>query len=146
MSNNWYQQQPDGYQPAGNNDVARSGSLLSGYQPQQPPMNTPQAYNQYSPISPTNMPPPQPERWPGEQAGIMSKPRSKGQGLLSNAVQMARSWSGKMASVQGISTQSAPPPLVLYHPGLNQTQAPKSKPWKRSRTLRITRQMRQRRQ
>ncbi len=61
---------------------------------------------------------------------------------FSNAVQTVRSWSGKFAAAR-TGNAVDPNPLVIYRP---RAQEPfRRKPWKRSRALRISQQMRRRR-
>ncbi|HEV2581213.1 MAG TPA: transglycosylase domain-containing protein [Ktedonobacteraceae bacterium] len=72
--------------------------------------------------------------------------------LLSNAMQTMRHWSGKFAAARA-GNVDASPPLVLYRPGVPQPPQP-PKPaqkvrrtsWKRSHVLRVSMQMRRRRE
>src|SRR6266852_171256 len=135
----WNQQPPENNRPAGNNGNPRAGRSLREYAQQQqipqqypPAMPRPQGPAQFSP-----MPPPQPSQ---RQGGPLPGQR----GWVANTMQTVRRWSGHMAAVPGKVDQQ---PLVLYRPG--QRIAPvkqKVKPWKRSRTMRISMQMRLRRE
>jgi membrane peptidoglycan carboxypeptidase len=85
----------------------------------------------------------------GEQSlGISS--RVKKQGVFVNSLNMMRRWSGKMAQIAGCVPQPPAPYMERQPtPGVSQQNSPvlprQSKPWKRSRTLRITQKMKQRR-
>ena len=83
--------------------------------------------------------------------GFANQTQSSNQGMLSNAVNMVRSWSGKMATVAGYVPQPPAPYMERHHtPQQTETaqpfQRPPRRPWKRSRILRITTKIRQRRQ
>src|SRR5713226_9272590 len=148
MSNNYWNQQPNGNgsHPAENNGEYRAGSLLHDYNDQQrqmahqyapPTRPAPQGPPPYSPM-PQNQPPQQQgQNWPTAQ-GWPSSPS-----FLNNAVQMVRHLSGKMTAARVGNVDQEP--LVLYRP----TVPPpliitRSKPWKRSRAVRIAMQMRRR--
>jgi membrane peptidoglycan carboxypeptidase len=60
---------------------------------------------------------------------------------MSNTKQMIRRWSGRMRAIPSVNQQ----PLVLYRPG-SPPPVQKSKPWKRSRTIRVAMLMRRRRE
>ncbi|WP_161981977.1 transglycosylase domain-containing protein [Dictyobacter alpinus] len=74
-------------------------------------------------------------------------------GFLSTTVDLVRHWSGKVAAVAGYKVQPPAPYMERYHAPNPQpaiTESPVSQPqrkrsWRRSRTLRIAMQMRQRR-
>src|SRR5437588_1099712 len=160
MSNNfWNQQQQNGNNPSQNNGAPLPGNLLRDYRQQQgfqeyPPAQQPavmpptQGPPPYAPVSP--LPPPlatprqgqlaEQQGWPSAQSWPSSQ-RQQGQGWVSNTVQMVRRWSaGRMTAVPPVSQN----PLELYRPRI--PAAPlRSKPWKRSRTLRIAMHMKHRR-
>src|SRR5579863_5792450 len=123
---NWNQQPPQNNEPAGNNDRPHAGRLIPDYAQRQQ-MPQPQPPPPYSPMPPYQQrsgPPPQQQGW------------------VANTMQVARRWSGQMAAVP-VSQQ----PLVRYRPG--KPIAPvehKAKPWKRSRTMRISMYMQRRRE
>jgi membrane peptidoglycan carboxypeptidase len=63
---------------------------------------------------------------------------------VANTMQIVRRWSGHMAAVPSRVDQQ---PLVLYRPGQPITPVKQeAKPWKRSRTMRVSMQMRRRRE
>ncbi|GER87099.1 hypothetical protein KDW_12610 [Dictyobacter vulcani] len=71
-------------------------------------------------------------------------------GLLSTTVDLVRRWSGKMATVAGYKIQPPAPYMERYHmpapgPVVSTPQPQRKRAWRRSRTLRIAMQMRQRR-
>jgi membrane peptidoglycan carboxypeptidase len=82
---------------------------------------------------------------PGQVSSKPSLQNPQGQGMLSNTLNMVRRWSGKMATVE------PPAPYMERYHAPRQTGAeqpflgPSYRRWKRSRTLRIIRQVRQRR-
>ncbi|GHO88937.1 transglycosylase domain-containing protein [Dictyobacter formicarum] len=91
----------------------------------------------------------------GEAAGM----RGRGQllrppGLLTHTMNMVRHWSGKVAAVAGHKILPPAPYMERYHGAapasggtILQTPLPQRKtPWRRSRTLRIAMQMKQRRE
>ncbi|GCE17884.1 transglycosylase domain-containing protein [Dictyobacter kobayashii] len=108
---------------------------------------SPQPYNagnqQWSPVAPQ----------PGQQYPRQPQPQSmtpqQRHGLLSNTVDMMRRWSGKFASVAGHQVQPPAPYLDRYRPasmpGVEMSPSRPSRPWKRSRVLRINQHIRQRR-
>lgn len=143
MSDNWSQSPANNGRNGHveNKSVPPSGKLLSNYrQQQQPPQqfrpNLPAKQGGGSLLSP--MPPstPQPQNDQG----------SKGYRWVAGTMDMMRRWSGKMTAARA-GNQDVPPPMVLYRPGKPEVAPVKrSEPWKRSRTLRITAQMRRRRE
>ena len=157
MSNDfWNQQHLNGHKPIENNGAARSGSILRDYrqQPQQgqevqqyAPLSTPPAQG-YSPNTPPPAPGqmynngqqqgwPAPQSWPSANNG-----QQQGQSWVANTLQKVRRWSGRIAAVPPVD----PNPLVLYRPGKSwEQERPKSKPWKRSRTVRVAMLMKHRR-
>src|SRR5260370_6926588 len=72
---------------------------------------------------------PAPQRWPSRSC-------------LGNAIQTVRRLAGKMAAVRGQNVDQNP--LVLYRPSMPPLP-PKSKPWKRSRSVRLAMLMHHRR-
>ncbi|GCE04093.1 transglycosylase domain-containing protein [Dictyobacter aurantiacus] len=120
--------------PAGQGMQQRSPSQRTSGAPnrQWQPAAGPQPGQQYSPQS-------QPPMSPAQQ-------RSN---LLSNTVDMMRRWSGKVATVAGHQMQPPAPYMDHYRPpsppGPGQLVTHTSRPWKRSRVLRINQQIRQRR-
>src|SRR6266567_1326868 len=159
MSNNFWHQQQNGNTSSQNNDHAtlpsngrtRTGSLLRDYRQQQqgPQQHTPtlmappQASPSYPPQTPQPQLPqrqPQSQAWPSPQSWPTGN-RRPGQGWIANTVQMVRRWSGRVVAVPPPVDQQ---PLVLYRPNAP-LPVEKRKPWKRSRTMRITMQMKRRR-
>ena len=169
MSNNYWNQQPENNNGNHHNGSPRSGSLIRNYSdrtmqapPQYSPLTnqTPQGAppSQYSPPPPQYSPltnqtpqgaPPsqyspspvytsQQQEWPAPQAWPTSS-------LLGNAMQTVRRWTGKMKAARGGNVDQDP--LVLYRPSSPlPVLLPKSKPWKRSHSVRVAMLMRQRRE
>ena len=132
MSNNYWSQEPDSNQVAQQNGKPRSGGLLSRYSEQllqAPSQHVPPAVQ-----APQGAPPYVPS--PQQQAGPAPS-------FFANAMQTMRRWSGKMAATRGGVVDENP--LVLYRPSAPPLPA-RSKPWKRSRSVRIAMQMRHRRE
>jgi membrane peptidoglycan carboxypeptidase len=152
MSNDfWNQQHLNDQMPAENNGASRSGSLLHDYRQNQQqqqefqqysPLSTPPGQGQppYSPLPPG---PPQQQGWPAPQSWPSgNSTEQQGQGWVANTMQMVRRWSGRIAAVPPVD----PNPLVLYRPVRPLEQRPpKSKPWKRSRSVRVAMLMKHRR-
>lgn len=120
-------------------------------QPLPPGQPFPTAYvpNPYSPMP--QMPPqgqyPRTQGLRNSQSeqGVQQLPFPQ-QGFIGNAAQMVRSWSGKMLAARNVVQQPVPPPMVRYRNTDPTVPAqPKPKRWKRSRTLRVSMQMRHRR-
>src|SRR6266581_3954879 len=147
MSNNYWNQQPENNNGSHNNGSPRSGSLVRNYSdqtvqapPQYSPLmgQTPHAAppSQYSPIPPVNTP--QQQEWPAPQAWPTPS-------FFGNAMQTVRRWTGKMAAARGVNVDQDP--LILYRPTTPPpVLAPRSKPWKRSHSVRVAMQMRHRRE
>ncbi len=147
MSNNYWNQQPENNNGSHNNGSPRSGSLVRNYSdqtvqapPQYSPFmdQTPQggSPSQYSPIPPVNTP--QQQEWPAPQAWPTPS-------FFGNAMQTVRRWTGKMAAARGVNVDQDP--LILYRPTTPPpVLAPRSKPWKRSHSVRVAMQMRHRRE
>lgn len=158
-NNHWNAPQQNGHQPQGQ----RPGSLLRNYrqQQQQPsqsgvqqmsPTNQsplpPQGPPQYSPLPPTpaQWSPDQPAQrqlpaqWPSPHGGQPPHPPAGSQGWMANTMQRVRQWSGRMRALPQVDQD----PLVLYRPTAP-APLPKSQPWQRSRSTRITMLMRHRR-
>src|SRR5437016_4890839 len=147
MSNNYWNQQPENNEGSHNNGSPRSGNLIRNYSdqtvqapPQYSPLigQTPQAAppSQYSPIPPVNTP--QQQEWPAPQAWPTPS-------FFGNAMQTVRRWTGKMAAARGVNVDQDP--LILYRPTTPPpVLAPRSKPWKRSHSVRVAMQMRHRRE
>ncbi|HEY6285175.1 MAG TPA: transglycosylase domain-containing protein, partial [Ktedonobacteraceae bacterium] len=147
MSNNYGNQQPENNNGSHNNRSPRSGRLIRHYSDQTvqaPPQYSPlmgQAPQgapptQYSPMTPVNTP--QQEKWPAPQAWPTPS-------FFGNAMQTVRRWTGKMAAARGGNVDQDP--LVLYRPAPPPpVLAPRSKPWKRSHSVRVALMMRQRRE
>ncbi len=147
MSNNYWNQQPENNNGSHNNGSPRSGSLIRNYSdqtvqapPQFSPLmgQTPQGAppSQYSPIPPVHTP--QQQEWPGPQAWPTPT-------FFGNALQTVRRWTGKMTAARGGNVDQDP--LVLYRPNTPPpVLAPRSKPWKRSHSVRVAMQMRHRRE
>jgi len=134
----WNQQPPENNRPAGNNGSSPAGRSLRQYAQQQkpqqyfPPMPPPQGPPTYSPM---------PQMQPPQQQG---GPPPAQRRWVANTMQTVRRLSGHMAAVPSRVNQ---PPLALYRPGHPITPLKqKAKPWKRSRTMRISMQMRRRRE
>jgi membrane peptidoglycan carboxypeptidase len=80
--------------------------------------------------------------------GIVSK--MKRQGVFANGFNMVRQWSGKVATLAGYVPQPPAPYMERRHTPVVSSQSslwlsPHAQPWRRSRALRITHQMKQRR-
>ncbi len=132
MSNNYWGQEPNSNHVAQRNGKPRSGGLLSRYSDQllqAPSQHVPPAVQ-----APQGAPPYVPS--PQQQAGPAPS-------FFANAMQTMRRWSGKMAATRGGVVDEGP--LVLYRPPAPPLPA-RSKPWKRSRSVRIAMQMRHRRE
>ncbi|GCF06582.1 transglycosylase domain-containing protein [Dictyobacter arantiisoli] len=72
----------------------------------------------------------------------------RSQGLLAYTVDIVRRWSGKIVAVTGHTVQPPAPYMQLHHPSTEVKQASlvqRKKPWRRSRSLRVSMQMKQRR-
>ncbi len=123
-----------------------SGYLGSPNEAAQPPYNyMPQPAQQ-----PFSSVPPAPNNWPTYTPDMNAS--SRPQSMFSNTMDMVRRWSGKMASVAGYNVRPPAPPMELYRPPtfMSAPEAPvlpptRNQPWKRSRAVRVTKQMRQRR-
>ncbi|GLV57384.1 hypothetical protein KDH_42200 [Dictyobacter sp. S3.2.2.5] len=124
-------------------------------------------YQQFSPSAQGGQSvPPQPgqdvqQRSPSRQAGgapnqqypsqaqPQMPPDQQRPNVLSNTVDMMRRWSGKVAAVAGHQVQPPAPYMDYYRPpsppGPHQPVIRTSRPWKRSRALRINQHIRQRR-
>ena len=147
MSNNYWNQQPENNKGSHNNGSPRSGSLIRNYSdqtvqapPQYSPLmgQTPQGASpsQYSPLPTVNTP--QQQEWPAPQAWPTPT-------FFGNAMQTVRRWTGKMTAARGGNVDQDP--LVLYRPTIPPpVLAPRSKPWKRSHSVRVALQMRHRRE
>ena len=136
----WNQQPPENNRPAGNNGSSPAGRSLHQYGQQQ--QQKPQQY--FPPMPPPQGPPPystMPQMRPPQQQG---GPPPAQRRWVANTMQTVRRLSGHMAAVPSRVNQ---PPLALYRPGHPITPLKqKAKPWKRSRTMRISMQMRRRRE
>src|SRR5436190_19905279 len=147
MSNNYWNQQPDNNNGNQQNGYPRSGNLLRDYSEQ-----TVQAPPQYSPLmgqTPQGAPPPQysplppvytpqQQAWPAPQAWPTPS-------FFGNALQTVRRWTGKMTAARGGNVDQDP--LVLYRPSSPPPMLPpRSKPWKRSHSVRVAMMMRHRRE
>src|SRR6266480_399874 len=147
MSNNYWNQQPENNKGSHNNGSPRSGSLIRNYSDQTvqaPPQYSPlmgqipqgAPPSQYSPVPPVNTP--QQQEWPSPQAWPTPT-------FLGNAIQTVQRWTGKMTAARGGNVDQDP--LVLYRPAAPPpVLAPRSKPWKRSHSVRVALMMRQRRE
>lgn len=109
---------------------------------QQSPVQSPMLPMQQPPLQPRMQPPAElsPRGWPTSQ-GYPSPPRP--QGLLASTMQAVRSWSGKMMAMRQ-APLPVPEPLVIYHPAMPELPT-RTKPWKRSRTMRVALRMKHRR-
>src|SRR5438046_5317799 len=158
MSNDfWNQQQLNGKLPSQHNGAPRSGSLLRDYRHQQQqqgqgfqqysPLSTPPTYTQgpppSSPLPPSSGQPhyngqmPRQQGWPTE-----NNTKQQGQGWVANTMQTVRRWSGRFSAIPPVDQS----PLVLYRPSSPLRQElPKTKPWKRSRSMRVSMMMKHRR-
>ncbi len=147
MSNNYWNQQPENNNGSQINGTPRSGSMVRNYSdqtvqapPQYSPLmsQTPQGAppSQYSPIPPVNTP--HQQEWPAPQAWPTPS-------FLGNAMQTVRRWTGKMAAARVVNVDQDP--LILYRPNTPPPMlAPRSKPWRRSHSVRVAMQMRHRRE
>jgi len=147
MSNTYWTRQPENASGNQNNGSPPSGSLIRNY-PDKPEHAPPQYSpsmgqapqgvppSQYLPLSPIRTP--QQQQWPEPQSWPTP-------GFFENAREAVRRWSGKMAAARRHSVDQDP--LVLYHPVAPlPVQDPKRKPWRRSHSVRVARQMRHRRE
>jgi len=143
MSNNYWNQQHGNNQAAQHNGNPRQGSKVHNYTerqlqaPQQyapPAGQAPQGAPPYSPMPPVYTP--QQQSWPASRGAYPSS-------FFGSAMQTVRRWSGKIVAARGGNADQSP--LVLYHPPARPLP-PKSKPWKRSHTVRVAMQMRHRRE
>lgn len=155
MSNDFWNYQQNGNDSSQKNTSLRTGSLLRDYRQQQQQQNPQQHSPTLMPQTPTPppyspMPPaprqeqaPQQPGWPSPQSWPSStNKKEQGHGWLSNTVDMVRRWSaGRIAAAPPVDQN----PLVLYRPS-SPPPPVKSKPWKRSRAIRIAIQMRHRRE
>ena len=160
----WTQQQGDeNHLPANNgaNGVPKPGGLLRNYK-SMPPMPQPQGWPSHpepqgslrsSPVSPLaqsqplaqppqlpqlSQPAPFPQGqpdWPPQQGG-------RSPSLFSNAMDTMRRWSGKVVAASKDNVDQNP--LVLYRPAA--PERIKRKPWRRSHAVRVSMQMRRRRE
>src|SRR6266550_4004252 len=147
MSNNYWNQQPENNNGSHSNGSPRSGSLIRNYSDQTvqaPPQYSPlmgqipqgAPPSQYSPVPPVNTP--QQQEWPSPQAWPTPT-------FFGNAIQTVQRWTGKMTAARGGNVDQDP--LVLYRPAAPPpVLAPRSKPWKRSHSVRVALMMRQRRE
>src|SRR6266567_1993462 len=147
MSNNYWNQQPENNNGSHTNGSPRSGSLIRNYSDQTvqaPPLYSPlmgqipqgAPPSQYSPVPPVNTP--QQQEWPSPQAWPTPT-------FFGNAMQTVRRWTGKMTAARGGDVDQDP--LVLYRPATPPPMlAPRSKPWRRSHSVRVAMQMRHRRE
>jgi membrane peptidoglycan carboxypeptidase len=145
MSNNYWNQQPGSNNGNQHNGTPRSGGLIRNYSKQTlqaPPQyappagQAPQGAPSYSQLPPVYTP--QQQAWPGPQGGPTPS-------FLGNAMQTVRRWSGKMVATRGGNVDQDP--LVLYRPSATPPALPpRSKPWKRSHSVRVATQMRHRRE
>ncbi len=147
MSNNYWNQQPENNNGSHTNGSPRSGSLIRNYSDQTvqaPPQYSPlmgqipqgAPPSQYSPVPPVNTP--QQQEWPSPQAWPTPT-------FFGNAIQTVQRWTGKMTAARGGNVDQDP--LVLYRPAAPPpVLAPRSKPWKRSHSVRVALMMRQRRE
>jgi membrane peptidoglycan carboxypeptidase len=130
MSNNYWNQQHENNNGNRTYGSPPSGNLIRNYSNQ-----TVQAPPQYSPITGQT---PQQQNWPAAQTWPTPT-------LFGNAMQTVRRWTGKMAATHVGNVDQEP--LVLWHPTTPPpVLAPKSKPWKRSHSVRVAMQMRHRRE
>jgi membrane peptidoglycan carboxypeptidase len=131
MSTSW--NQPPNQNRGNPENTASPANAQSGGYPNQP---VPLAG------TPGQLVPAQYQNAPGQD------PSRNPQGLLSSTVNLMQRWSGKMAAVARYSPQPPAPYLDRYH-STNQSGSqshPYVPRWKRSRTVRIASQMRQRRE
>jgi membrane peptidoglycan carboxypeptidase len=143
MNNTYWNQQHGDKQAAQDNGIHHPDSMIHNYSErplQAPPQyappsgQAPQGIPSYSPMPPVYTA--QQQSGPASQSGYSSS-------FFGNARQTVRRWSDKMVAARGGNVDQSP--LVLYRlpaPPL----PPKSKPWKRSHTVRIAMQMRRRRE
>src|SRR6202165_3876624 len=157
----WTQQQGDAnHLPANNgaNGAPKSGGLLSNYK-SSPPMPQPQGWpsqpepqgslrsSSLSPMPQSQslaQPPQLPQSAPFPQGQSDWPPQQGGRSpsLFSNAMDTMRRWSGKVVAARtGNADQN---PLVLYRPAA--PEPIKRKPWRRSHAVRVSMQMRRRRE
>ncbi|GCE04095.1 transglycosylase domain-containing protein [Dictyobacter aurantiacus] len=175
MSNNLDQQAKGQQPRIGDGAPPKTGGLLSTYRQQQSSASQPSSLSATDQLDHPVLPLPPAQRsahlsnasplysrgqlrLPVSSVGESTGMPGRGQllrspGLLIHTMNMVRHWSGKVAAVAGHKILPPAPYMERYH-GLNpppveaepQTPQPaKRTPWRRSRTLRIAMQMRQRR-
>ncbi|MGH2482319.1 MAG: hypothetical protein ACRDHW_21945, partial [Ktedonobacteraceae bacterium] len=125
----------------------RQGHAPAPYSPL-PPTSLPQ---QMSPQMPQMSQMPQVSQRPPQQGPMLppgqQQARPQQQHWVANTMQTMRRWSGRVAAVPPVDQN----PLVLYRPPVAPSRPlpptlPRSKRWKRSRTIRIALQMKHRRE
>ena len=143
-------------EPAANAGAVRKSGLLSNYS------SPPSTRSLVPPSTPgpdaagPRQPAPSGALVPARSAPPQFSPQAQSQlphthGLVANTLQAMRDWSGKFAAVAGYRPEPPAPPLERYHapagvPVVERPRPKKSQPWRRSRTTRIIRQMRSRRE
>jgi membrane peptidoglycan carboxypeptidase len=129
---NWNKQAPQNNHPAGNNGHYQAGRSLQEY-------NQQQRIQQHRTAMPPPQPPPPYSPMPPYQQQNGRPPQV--QGPVANPMQASRRWPAQMA--EGPAKQQ---PLVPYQSGQGVTSiVQKAKPWRRSRTMRISMQKQRRR-
>src|SRR6266516_2336676 len=145
MSNNYWNQPRDSNHAGQHHGTPRSSSPIRHYSDQSlqaPPQYAPPvgqapqgAPPQYSPIPPVYTPP---------QQIRPVRQREPSSSFFDNAMQTVRHWSGKVVATRAGNVDQNP--LVLFRPSEPSLPLPpKSKPWKRSHSVRVAMQMRRRR-
>jgi membrane peptidoglycan carboxypeptidase len=124
----------------------RSGASVKGqFKARTAPLSPPGALSSSKPQSQSVSE----SRSPGKGSlGVSSKVKNRG--VFVNTFNMMRQWSGKMARLAGYVPQPPAPYMERYHaPTQPKQDSPvlsrQSQPWKRSRTLRVTKRMKLRR-
>ncbi|HTK09612.1 MAG TPA: transglycosylase domain-containing protein [Ktedonobacteraceae bacterium] len=172
MNNNW-NESPKNNHAIDNQDGARSGDLLREYrQNQQPSSQSPESQSpdnlkpstlsgnlqgngRSGPLSSPGAPPRTRLAPIGESSRSSISDQETQQNFFSSTIQMVQRltgamtalnrFTGKVSTMNQASYEPPPPPMVLYHPQDVPEASYRSPIWRRSRALRTSMRMRQRR-
>jgi membrane peptidoglycan carboxypeptidase len=137
----------------------RTGLLSGGYAGQQPPSQQAPSLSPGAGTAPSAFQRPPTGNLPGQFGPPSQLPspqqRWNGPAFMARPLQVVQRWSSKMAALRHSAPAVDPNPLVRYRPhqppalsgGYPERPVPtRSEPWRRSRTQKITRMMRNRRE